>query len=69
MSGLRQVVRGFLWASMGAVAILLAGCASMSSSGGTNVALGGSQEIPPVTTGATGTARSRSARTGRSVAA
>jgi len=26
----------------------------MSSSGGTNVALSGSQEIPPVTTGATG---------------
>ena len=27
----------------------------MSSSGGTNVSLGGSQEIPPVTTGAAGT--------------
>jgi hypothetical protein len=39
---------------MGAAAILLAGCASMSSSGGPNVTLGGSQEIPPVTTGATG---------------
>src|SRR4029450_887301 len=56
MSGLRLVVRGCLWASLGAAAILLAGCASMSSSGGTNVALGGSQEIPPVNTGPTGTA-------------
>ena len=55
MSGLGRVVRGCLWASIGAAAILLAGCASMSSSGGTNVALSGSQEIPPVTTGATGT--------------
>ena len=53
--GLGRVVRGALWASIGAAAILLAGCASMSSSGGTNVSLGGSQEIPPVTTGAAGT--------------
>lgn len=55
MSGLGRVVRGALWASMGAAVVLLAGCASLSSSGGTNVALSGSQEIPPVTTGATGT--------------
>ena len=55
MSGLGRVVRGSLWASIGAMVVLLAGCAGMSSSGGTNVALSGSQEIPPVTTGATGT--------------
>jgi hypothetical protein len=55
MRGLGRVVSGALWASIGAAAILLAGCASMSSSGGTNVALSGSQEIPRVTTGATGT--------------
>ena len=55
MSGPGRVVRGSLWVSIGAAAILLAGCASMSSSGGTNVSLGGSQEIPRVTTGATGT--------------
>jgi hypothetical protein len=41
---------------MGAAAILVAGCATMSSSGATAVALSGSQEVPPVTTPATGTA-------------
>ena len=56
MIGLRHVVKGALWASIGAAAILLAGCASMSSSRGANVALSGSQEVPPVTTGVNGTA-------------
>jgi hypothetical protein len=54
MNGLQQVVRRSLWASIGAAAILVAGCATMSSSGGTGVTLSGSQEVPPVTTAASG---------------
>ena len=54
MNAFRQVVRRSLWASMSAAAILVAGCATMSSSGGTSVMLSGSQEVPPVTTAASG---------------
>jgi hypothetical protein len=54
MNVFQQVVRRSLWASMSAAAILVAGCATMSSSGGTDVTLRGSQEVPPVTTAASG---------------
>ena len=57
MHPLRQVVRRTLWASgMGAAALLAAGCAQMSSPApsGSNVILNGSQEVPPVSTAATG---------------
>jgi hypothetical protein len=54
MNVLQQVVKRSLWASIGAAAILVAGCAGMSSSGGTMVTLSGSQEVPPVTTAASG---------------
>lgn len=54
MNVFQQVVRRPLWASMSAAAILVAGCATMSSSGGTGVMLSGSQEVPPVTTAASG---------------
>ena len=54
MNVFQQVVRRSLWTSMSAAAILVAGCATMSSSGGTNVTLSGSQEVPPVTTTASG---------------
>jgi len=54
MNVLQQVVKRSLWASISAAAILAAGCASMSSSGGTMVTLSGSQEVPPVTTAASG---------------
>ena len=54
MNVFQQVVRRSLWASMSAAAILVAGCATMSSSGGTGVMLSGSQEVPPVTTAASG---------------
>ena len=54
MNVLQQVVRRSLWASMSVAAILVAGCATMSSSGGTGVTLSGSQEVPPVTTAASG---------------
>ena len=39
---------------LGAVMTLILGCADMGTSGGTNVALNGAQEVPPVTTAATG---------------
>ena len=54
MSVLRKVVRRSLWTSFGAVAILIAGCATISSTGGTGVRLSGSQEVPPMTTIASG---------------
>ena len=57
MHPLRQVVRRVLWASgMGAAALLAAGCAPMSSPApsGSNVILNGNQEVPPVSTAATG---------------
>jgi hypothetical protein len=53
----RQGVRRVLWASgMGAAALLAAGCAQMSSPApsGANVILNGNQEVPPVSTAATG---------------
>ena len=55
MNGLQQAVRRSLWMGFGAAALLVAGCASgMSSGGGTMVTLSGSQEVPPVTTSASG---------------
>lgn len=57
MHPLRQVVRRVLWASgLGAAALLAAGCAQMSSPApsGANVILNGNQEVPPVSTAATG---------------
>jgi CHRD domain len=57
MHPLRQVVRRALWVSgMGAAALLAAGCAQMSSPApsGSNVILNGNQEVPPVSTAATG---------------
>ena len=54
MNALQQVVRRSLWASITGAAILVAGCAGMSSGGGTMVTLSGSQEVPPVTSSASG---------------
>ena len=54
MNVLQQVVRRVLWAGIITAAILVTGCASMSSSGGTGVTLSGSQEVPPVSTAASG---------------
>ena len=57
MHALRLVVRQSLWLScVTAAALLAAGCAQMSSSApsGSNVVLGGNQEVPPVSTAATG---------------
>ena len=57
MRSLRQVVRRALWATgMGAAALLAAGCTQVSSQApsGSNVILDGKQEVPPVSTAATG---------------
>jgi hypothetical protein len=54
MSALQQVVKRSLWTSICAAAILVAGCTTMSSTGGAGVRLSGSQEVPPVTTAASG---------------
>ncbi len=44
-----------LWVGLGAAALLVAGCAGMEG-GKATVQLSGSQEVPPVTTSASGTA-------------
>jgi len=54
MSGLRRIVKGSVWAGVSVAAILMAGCAGMSSGSKSNVTLSGGQEVPPVTTAATG---------------
>ena len=58
MHALRQVVRRSLWVSgVSAVALLAAGCAAQMSSpapSGSNVMLSGNQEVPPVSTSASG---------------
>jgi CHRD domain-containing protein len=54
---LRLIVRRSLWASgVGAAALLAAACAqtSVPASSGANVMLSGTQEVPPVSTAATG---------------
>src|SRR5882672_3969440 len=63
MHALRRVVRRSLWrSSVGVAALLAAGCAQQSAQqqmataapSGSNVTLSGSQEVPPVSTAATG---------------
>jgi hypothetical protein len=57
MHALRQIVRRSLWASsVGAAAVLFAACAQTSAPApsGANVILNGTQEVPPVSTAATG---------------
>ena len=55
MNALQLVARRFLWVSVGAAAVLLAGCAEMSMSHATKLSLSGSQEVPPVSTSGSGT--------------
>jgi hypothetical protein len=54
VSLLREIVKRSLWVGLGAAAVLVVGCATMSPSGGTGVTLSGSQEVPPVITAASG---------------
>ncbi|MBI1847872.1 MAG: CHRD domain-containing protein [Candidatus Rokubacteria bacterium] len=55
MSALRKGARRSLWVGVGVAAIVASGCAEMMSSGGMgSVTLSGSQEVPAVTTAASG---------------
>ena len=55
MNALTNTLKKAILTALGAAAIVLAGCASMDDDGG-KVTLTGSQEVPPVTTSATGIA-------------
>jgi ABC-type Fe3+-hydroxamate transport system substrate-binding protein len=48
-------IKRLLGASLGAAAIVLAGCASMSATRNVNVSLSGAEQVPPVNTAARGT--------------
>ncbi len=54
MSALKQVTRQVLWIVLSAVAIVLPGCSDLTLSNGDEVMLSGQQEVPPVTTSASG---------------
>jgi len=54
MSALTQFTRPSLWAVLITVAILLPGCSDLTLSNGNEVRLSGTQEVPPVTTSASG---------------
>lgn len=47
-------IKSALGVGLGAAAILLAACAAMTSAKSVNVTLGGSEEVPPVSTSARG---------------
>jgi hypothetical protein len=53
MDALKMLIRRSLWLTLGAAAILAAGCAGITHNKGP-VALSGSQEVPRVTTSASG---------------
>lgn len=52
-----QSIKRFVWMGAGAAAIVLAGCAAMSANKGVLVTLRGANEVPPVTTSASGSGR------------
>jgi len=54
MSTMSGITRGMLAAVVAALVFALAGCADMGTSGAGKVTLSGSQEVPPVTTAASG---------------
>ena len=54
MHGFQMLIRQSLWLGVGAVAVLGAGCAGMAHTKQAPVALSGSQEVPAVTTSASG---------------
>jgi hypothetical protein len=54
MNAIKQISRQSLWFVLSTVAILLSGCADMGMSDANKVVLSGSQEVPPVTTSASG---------------
>ena len=54
MNAIQQLTRQSLWVILGTVAALVSGCADMATSNNVQVTLSGSQEVPPVTTAASG---------------
>lgn len=54
MSALKQITRQPLWVILITVAVLLPGCSDLTLSNGDEVMLSGTQEIPSVTTSASG---------------
>ena len=54
MDTLQMLIRRSLWLGVGAAAVLGAGCAGMAHTNRGPVALSGSQEVPAVTTSASG---------------
>ena len=54
MYALKQLARQSIWVILATVAALLSGCADMATSTNVQVTLSGSQEVPPVTTAASG---------------
>ena len=54
MNGFQQAVRRSLWVGFGATALLIAAAASPASAVDVKVTLSGGQEVPPVTTSASG---------------
>ena len=54
MNTVAKFTRQLRWVILSAFALVLAGCAGMGSTGSIQVTLSGSQEVPPVTTAASG---------------
>ena len=54
MKTIGHFIKQSLWIVLGAVAVMCAGCAGMGGPANIQVTLSGSQEVPPVTTAATG---------------
>lgn len=54
MNAIQLGFRRSLWIGASAAAILLAGCADMSMSGGSKIMLSGSQQVPPVSVSGSG---------------
>ena len=54
MHAMTRLVRQYSAAGVCAAAILLGGCAAMGMGGGVKVSLSGAQEVPPVSTDASG---------------
>ena len=54
MNALQKIKGRSLWLSIGAAAMLVAGCATTSSTGGTRITLNGNNEVPALSTAAYG---------------
>jgi len=54
MNTRQQGIKRLVWAGVGTAAMVLAGCATMYASNAVNVTLSGANEVPPVSTAASG---------------